>query len=189
MCRLYVIILNKRLVSWSEQHGLRSPSQAGFRLRKSAIHHLFALRHFIDSPRMSKRPLFACFVDRQKAYDTVQHDLLWARLQAIDVSTRMLAAIRSLYSGGTLAVKISGTAGSPAVQHMGVRQGCPLSPTLFGVFFDRLQQQAPSAGLQLRSGRWVSSVVYATMLSSCPGVQEACSISSAIHTIPAMRWA
>ena len=62
-------------------------------------------------------------------------------------------------------MKVNGTAGSPAIQQMGVRQGCPLSPTLFGIFFDglhdHLQQHAPTAGLQLGSGRWLSSLVYA----------------------------
>ena len=84
----------------------------------------------------------------------------------------MLAAIQSLYVTGTLSMKIDGTAGEPAMQRMGVRQGCLLSPTLFGIFFDGLQASAPSAGLQLRSGQWVSSLVYAddvVMLSFTPG--------------------
>ena len=46
--RLYTIILNASLVAWSEEHGLRNPTQAGFRLGHSPIHHLFALRHFTD---------------------------------------------------------------------------------------------------------------------------------------------
>ena len=29
--RLYTIILNARLLSWTKEHGLRSPAQAGFR--------------------------------------------------------------------------------------------------------------------------------------------------------------
>ena len=37
--RLYTIILNKRLVGWSEEHQLRSPVQAGFRPGQSPIHH------------------------------------------------------------------------------------------------------------------------------------------------------
>lgn len=163
--RLYTIILNARLVAWSEEHGLRSPVQAGFRPRQSAIDHLFALRHFIDKAILLRRPLFVCFVDLQKAYDTVQHELLWARLRHIGVGPRMLAAIQSLYSSGTLSMKVAGTAGPPRVQQNGVRQGCPLSPTLFGIFFDglhsHLDSHAPCSGLQLGSGRWVSCLVYA----------------------------
>ena len=37
-------------------------------------------------------------MDLQKAYDTVQHPLLWDKLESIGVGPRMLAAIRSLYS-------------------------------------------------------------------------------------------
>lgn len=77
----------------------------------------------------------------------------------------MLVALQSLYVNSTLYVKINGTAGQPALLRMGVSQGCQLSPTMFGSFFhkihDHLQECAHSVGLQLRSGRWVSSLVYA----------------------------
>ena len=97
--------------------------------------------------------------------DTVQHDMWWSKLESIGVGPRMLAAIQSLYSSGTLPMKVAGTAGQPRTQQMGVRQGCPLSPTLFGSFFDglhdHLQSRAPMSGMQLGSGRWLSSLVYA----------------------------
>ena len=176
MYRLYTIILNNRLVIWSEQHQIRSPVQAGFRPKQSAVHHLFALRHFIDRALITSRALYICFVDLQKAYDTVQHALLWGRLRLNGVGPRMLAAIQSLYASGTLAMKVGGTAGAPLAQQNGVRQGCPLSPTLFGIFFDglhpHLDHTAPHASVQLGSGRWVSSLVYAddVVLMSWPAV-------------------
>ena len=75
------------------------------------------------------------------------------------------APIILLHITGTLSMKVGGAAGPPLVQQNGVRQGCPLSPTLFGIFFDglhgHLDRSLPHAGLQLGSGRWVSALVYA----------------------------
>ena len=123
------------------------------------------MRHFIDRAILQQRPLFVSFVDLQQAYDTVQHGLLWARLEGIGLGPKMLAAIKFLYASGTLSMKVRGAAGPSLVQQNGVRQGCPLSPTLFGIFFDdlhgHLDCSLPHAGLQLGSGGWVSALVYA----------------------------
>ena len=109
------IILNARMLSWTEEHGLRSLAQAGFRPGKSTVHHLSALRHVIDHARLVQQPLYTCFADLQQAYDSVQHDLLWARMCLIGISPCMpfrgRAAIQSLYVSGTLSTKIDGTAG------------------------------------------------------------------------------
>ena len=120
------------------------------------MHHIFALRHFNVRARLRRLPLYACFVDIQKACDYVQHNLLWARLRRVGVSGRMLRAIQSLYTTGTLSIQVGGTAGQPGGQHVGVRQGCPLSPTLFGIFFDGLYEHfctmLPGEGLILGFG-------------------------------------
>ena len=51
-------------------------------------------------------------------------------------------------------MKVSGRLGDPATTQNDVKQGCPLSPTLFGVFIDALdfwkQQQALAAGVLIR---------------------------------------
>ena len=130
----------------------------------STEHQLFALRHFIDRSRFQKQPLFAAFVDLRKAYDSVQHPLLWASVQRKGVHGKMLAAMSSLYSGGAMSMKICGRAGATGTAQVGVRQGCPLSPTLFGLFFDdlcsQLQSDCPSAGVECRGSR-IPSLFYA----------------------------
>ena len=59
--------------------------------------------------------LYTISMTFQKAYDTVQHHLLWDKLESIGVGPRMLAAIGSLYSSGTLSMKVAGTAGGPRI--------------------------------------------------------------------------
>ena len=164
LCRLYAAILNQRIVSWSEDSGLRAPCQAGFRPRMSTEHQLFALRHLIDRSKFQKQPLFTAFVDLKKAYDSVQHPLLWASLQRKGVHGKMLAAIQSLYAGGSMSMRVCGSSGASGTARVGVRQGCPLSPTLFGLFFDdlcsHLQAECPLAGVQCRGSR-IPSLFYA----------------------------
>ena len=115
LCRLYAAILNSRIVNWAESNGLRAPCQAGFRPRLSTEHQLLALRRFIDRSRSQKQPLFAAFVDLKKAYDSVQHPLLWASLQRKGIHGKMLAGIQSLYDGGDMSMKISGSSGASRI--------------------------------------------------------------------------
>ena len=179
LCRLYAAIFNSRIVNWAESNGLRAPCQAGFRPRLSTEHQLFALRHFIDRSKSQKQPLFAAFVDLKKAYDSVQHPLLWASLQRKGIHGEMLAGIQSLYDGEDMSMKTSGSSGASGTARVGVRQGCPLSPTLFGNFFDsldaQLQAKSAAAGVECRGAR-VPGLFYAddvALLSpSAQGLQQ-----------------
>lgn len=179
LVRLYASVLNLRLVAFLEQHGLRSPTQAGFRPHMSTNHHLFALQHLVDKRHRQKRQLYACFVDLTAAYDCVQRSLLWEALQRNGVRDRMLGAIQALYHNTSIAVKMSGRVGGSQPSCVGVRQGCPLSPTLFGIFIDGLhdylEHNAPATGIRLTAGqtqRSVSHLVYAddiVLLAEDPG--------------------
>ena len=130
----------------------------------STGHQLFALRHFIDRSKSQQQPLFAAFVDLKKAYDSVQHPLLWAALQRKGIHGKMLAGIQSFYDGGGMSMKISGSSGASGTARVGVRQACPLSPTLFGIFFDsldaQLQAESAAAGVECRGVR-VPGLFYA----------------------------
>ena len=140
LARLYARILNARLSPYLESQHLRAEIQAGFRANRSVGHNLFALQHGIDKHAGPRgRPLYCCFVDLTAAFDTVSRHLLWQRLRSLGVCGRMLAALQAFYSEPTVAIKVAGRIGEPAVTKTGVCQGCPLSPTLFGVFIDALE--------------------------------------------------
>ena len=137
---------------------------------------LFALRRFIDRSKSQKQPLFASFCRPQEG---LQHPLLWAALQRKGIHGKMLAGIQSLYDGGDMSMKMSGSSGASGTARVGFRQGCPLSPTLFGIFFDsldaQLQAESAAAGVECRGVR-VPGLFYAddvALLSpSAQGLQQ-----------------
>ena len=150
LSRLYASILVQRLVQFTEQQDLRSPTQAGYRPEHSTIHQAFVLQHVIDKHRRLKSPLYLCFVDLKSAYDPVQWPLLWDLLQRLGVQGKMMGAVQSLYDNCLLSMRVSGCAGEGKTPSMGLRQGCPLGATLFGLFIDGLHHYletvAPAAG-------------------------------------------
>ena len=60
---------------------------------------MLVLRTLIEECRLVKDPLFVCFVDFTKAYDTVPRHLLWHKLQHhLGVDGWFLAAVQAFYA-------------------------------------------------------------------------------------------
>ena len=86
----------------------------------------------------------------------------------------MLGAIQSLYDGCLLSMRVNGVTGDSQAPSMGLRQGCPLSATLFGLFIDGLhhylETAVPMGGIQVLHMR-LRELVYADdicLLDSSP---------------------
>ena len=164
LSRLYASILAQRLVAFTEERQLRSPTQAGYRPGHSTVHHAFVLQHVIDKHRHRRAPLHLCFVDLKSACDKVQWQLLWGTLRRLGIHAQMSRAIQSLYTDCLLSIRGGGTCGEGQTPAVGLRQGCPLSATLFGLFIDglhhHLESNVPDAGIVLRGMR-LRELVYA----------------------------
>ena len=110
--RLYAGILARRLVTYTEEQQLRSSTQTGYCPELGTIHQAFALQHIIDKQKHARRPLYLCFVVLKSAYDKVQWPLLWRQLQRLGVHGSMLGAIRSLYDGCLLSMRVGEACGN-----------------------------------------------------------------------------
>jgi hypothetical protein len=77
LAKLFTMILEKRLSDWVEQHGLRAKDQPRFRKDYRTTDQLFILRTLIKQSKAKKKPLYCCFVDFKKAFDTVPREVLW----------------------------------------------------------------------------------------------------------------
>ena len=78
-----------------------------------------------------------CFIDLQKAYDSVDRELSWEVLTLPGVRTKMLRIIRNFLDGMRARVRTNDGAHSEWFHGtQGLRQGCFLSRLLlFNVFF------------------------------------------------------
>ena len=93
----------------------------------------------IQHHKKRKATLYTCFVDFAKAFDSVNHGLLWSKLASMGLSGRMLKILQSMYGKATSRVVANGTMSPTFHCSKGVRQGCNLSPLLFSLFISDLE--------------------------------------------------
>jgi hypothetical protein len=86
-----------KLSSELERRHLRARGQAGFRPTHQTTNHIFNLRAIIEEAHHRFLKVYYCFVDFQKAFDSVSREALFQRLKDIAISRTLLTAIMRLY--------------------------------------------------------------------------------------------
>ena len=129
-------VVARRLSAYCEAKGLLPEEQCGFRPDRSTTDMMFVVRRLQEVGRKAGVSLHMCFVDLQKAYDTVDRTLLWQVLTRIGVPPQMIAVIRQFHDGMRACVRPDdGVCSDWFEVEQGLRQGCVLSPLLFNIFF------------------------------------------------------
>ena len=129
-------IIARRLSEYCERVGILPEEQSGFRPNCSTTDMMFMIRRLQELARKKQIPLYVCFIDLTKAYDSVDRTLLWTVLARFDVPQNMILVIRQFHDGMRACVRLDDRVCSRwfAVEQ-GLRQGCVLAPLLFNIFF------------------------------------------------------
>lgn len=139
MGKLFASIMSKRLVTYMETEKLLDPSQIGFVKNKRTADHIFVLKAIIEEAKSKRIPIYGCFVDLRKAFDTVwRTGLYYKMLQNFRVSPKFVTIIESMYANLKGQAKILGLLSDTFDISIGLRQGCNLSPQLFNAYINDL---------------------------------------------------
>nr|KAG5690574.1 hypothetical protein BaRGS_009236 [Batillaria attramentaria] len=116
--------------------------QAGFRNDRSCTDHIATMRIIIEQSLEWQTPLYSTFVDFQKAFDSVDREVIWKLMSHYGFPPKFVNIIRQLYEDATCKVIHDGKLTEPFTVRTGVRQGCILSPTIFLMVVDWVMRQA-----------------------------------------------
>ena len=97
----------------------------------------------MERAREFRSPLYACFIDLRKAYDSVNRNALWSVLKrCYHLPTKLISIIQALHENSTATVRAYGKTSQEFAVTTGVRRGCVLGLTLFDLFFDIVIRKA-----------------------------------------------
>ena len=138
--KLFTSILNTRLTEFLDSGNGISEIQAGFRKNYSTTDHIFLLKSIIEIYLCAGRRLFCCFVDYRKAFDSIWRVALWRKLMKHGIKGRVLTVIQNLYKISKSCVMHNGEKSEYFASKVGVRQGENLSPLLFAIFLNDIEE-------------------------------------------------
>ena len=82
--------------------------QSGFRSGRSVQDHIYALRQLSEITYRYNKKAHICFIDLQKAFDSVNREQLWKALREHNVDTNLIKVIQSFYINPKGTVRING---------------------------------------------------------------------------------
>ena len=117
-------------------------------------------------------PVFACLLDASKAFDMIDHSLLFQKLVDHNTPAVIVRFLMYWYSAQSCRVSWNGSLSWLFSVSNGVRQGGVLSPVLFTIYVDCLLKDLRNLGVGCHwEGTFVGAMCYADdniLLAPCP---------------------
>jgi len=104
------------------------------------------------------------FIDYEKAFDNIKRQILFNILKSRHIPDALLEAIVDIYTQNKILIKFNNKLSKPVEINKGVRQGCPLSPTLFNIYLDEIiatWQNQDITGIKLSKNQQLSTLLFA----------------------------
>ena len=150
--------------------------QFGFKENHSTDMAVYAFKEIVDHYLRNRSPVFVCFVDARKAFDRVNHWVLFDKLLRKGMDASVVRLLATWYGSQKFHVRWGSTVSAGFSVTNGVRQGGILSPYLFNAYTDGLSERLDASGVGCHYLGSVNHLCYAddmVLLSPTPhGLQK-----------------
>ena len=156
-----------------EKYLYTSPLQFGFKPGLSKSHCTALIKNVVAHYINNGSEVHGCFLDASKAFDRVDHGILFKKLEKRGLPAPILCFLMSWYRLQEMKIQWGSNCHSvPFNVSNGVRQGSVLSPMLFAVYLDGLLEELCVSGVGCH-WRWMFAGVFCyaddlVLLAPCP---------------------
>ena len=143
-------------------------TQNGFRKGRSCTDPTFCLKLVIVKRREFNLETHLLFIDYEKAFDNIERQILCNILKSRLIPDTLLKAMVDIYTKNKILIKFNNKLSKSVEINKGVRQGYPLSPTLFNIYLDEIitkWQKQDLTGIKLSKNQQLSTLLFATTKS------------------------
>ena len=134
LSKVYSQIIYNRLKIWNEKYENLNECQFGYQKNKSTIDCIFIFHSIICKVLNSGKKLYTAFIDYEKCFDKVNRAFLWQKLVRQGVTTKLVNAIKAMYSSVKCSIKFNDQISAPMNSLSGLKQGDSNSSLLFIMF-------------------------------------------------------
>ena len=115
-----------------------SSLQSGFMSKKGTREGIFNMRMLCERYCEMSKDIYACFIDYEKAFDRVNHEIMIKCLKDIGLNGKDIKLIVNLYWTQKAYIQLEQDLSCEIMIKRGVRQGCVLSPCLFNLYTEMI---------------------------------------------------
>ena len=128
---LLKVLLNRMK---SDLHQEINECQYGFMLGRATRNAVFVLKNLAERCIEVNKNLYCCFIDFSRAFDRVQHNILFELLSDLEFQDRDLRLVQSLYFKQNANIHLKDQLSNFVEIARGMGQGCVMSPDLFSLY-------------------------------------------------------